>query len=314
MFDVSTEEARTAGLLFAGMADAPESALLPLLDPGRLSLVDWAAVAGQVPNLLALILVGLLCLVIYLSGLELAGNVELDWNREFRAMGLASMASGLGSGPPGCIVVPITLRNLRLGADTRLAGVFTALLVGAALLFGDAVLSLVPLPLIGGILLFTGAIMLDEWLIKVRRRLPWPEFAIVVLIFLTVAFFGFLAGVGVGMSVLVLLLILRLAATDPVKSRFTARDRHSRRMRPVPRTGHPAPAGAHPARLRAPGLHLLRQRPPAGGTPPALPERGPAARLRPAGLPGRLRLRHLRRQRVRPVHSRLRPLRAPRSC
>lgn len=234
LFDVSTDEARTAGLLFAGMAEAPEGALLPLLDPDRLGLVDWAAVAGQVPDILALVVVGLLCLVIYLSGLELAGNVELDWNREFRAMGLASMASGLGSGPPGSIVVPITLRNLRLGADTRLAGVFTALLVGAALLIGDAVLSLVPLPLIGGVLLFTGAIMLDEWLIKVRRRLPWPEFAIVVLIFLTILFFGFLVGVAVGAVVLVAFLLTCLASVDPVEARFDARERRSRRNRPVP--------------------------------------------------------------------------------
>lgn len=234
LFDVSTEEARTAGLLFAGMAEAPEGALLPLLYPDRLGLVDWAAVAGQVPNILALVVVGLLCLVIYLSGLELAANVELDWNREFRAMGLASMASGFGSGPPGCVVVPITLRNLRLGADTRLAGVFTALLVGAALLIGDAVLSLVPLPLIGGVLLFTGVIMLDEWLIKVRRRLPWPEFAIVVLIFLTILFFGFLVGVGVGAVVLVAFLLTRLASVDPVESRFDARERRSSRNRPVP--------------------------------------------------------------------------------
>ncbi len=176
----------------------------------------------------------LLCLVIYLGAFELAGNLELDWNSEFRVTGLASLAAGGFGTPPGCLSVPPSLRNRIFGVDTRLAGITTALFVATVCVFGNAALRLVPTPLVGGMLLFTGATLLDAWLVQVRRKLPGPEFGIVVLIFLTILFFGFLVGVGVGAAVLVVFLLTRLAALDPVESHFTARQRRSSRSRPVP--------------------------------------------------------------------------------
>ena len=234
LLDISVAEAETAGLLLAGMSESAAGSLWPLFDPAVLGQVDWSAVATQVPNLLAMVLMTFLCLVIYLGAFELAGNLELDWNREFKAVGLASMAAGAGGAPPGCLVVSPSLRNLMFGADTRLAGVFVALFVAIVSISGNAVIRLVPAPLVGGVLLFTGATLLEAWLVRVRRKLPWPEFAIVLLIFLTILFFGFLEGVAVGALVLVIFLLTRLAAVDPVESQFNARDHSSSRRRPIP--------------------------------------------------------------------------------
>lgn len=232
--DGSLADAEANGLLLAGVSESAEGGIFPLFDPTILGLVDWTAVAAQIPSLLALVLMTLLCLVIYLGAFELAGDVELDWNNEFRTTGLASMAAGLGGTPPGCLSVPPSLRNLMFGVEMRLAGISAALLIATVCLFGNAALRLVPTPLVGGVLMFTGATLLDVWLVKIRHRLPRPEFAIVVLIFLTILFFGFLVGVGVGALVLVGFLLTRLASVDPVASRFTARDRSSGRSRPVP--------------------------------------------------------------------------------
>ena len=234
LLDISIAEAETAGLLLAGMSESAAGGFWPLFDPAVLGQVDWSAVVTQVPNLLALVLMTFLCLVIYLGAFELAGNLELDWNREFKVVGLASMAAGAGGAPPGCLTVSPSLRNLMFGADTRLAGIFVALFVAIVAISGNAVIRLVPAPLVGGVLLFTGATLLETWLVGVRRKLAWPEFAIVLLIFLTILFFGFLVGVGVGALVLVIFLLTRLAAVDPVESRFTAREHRSNRIRPIP--------------------------------------------------------------------------------
>ena len=234
LLDISVAEAEKAGLLLAGMSESAAGGLWPLFDPAVLGQVDWSVVLTQVPNLLAMVLMTFLCLVIYLAAFELAGNLELDWNREFKAVGLASMAAGAGGAPPGCLVVSPSLRNLMFGADTRLAGVFVALFVAIVSISGSAVIRLVPAPLVGGVLLLTGATLLESWLVKVRGKLAWPEFAIVLLIFLTILFFGFLVGVAVGALVLVVFLLTRLAAVDPVESRFNARDHSSSRLRPIP--------------------------------------------------------------------------------
>ena len=81
------------GLLFESIA---EGGLWPAFEPGDLARVDWVAVAIQIPNMVALVLVVLLSVVMYLSGLELAANVELEWNREFKAAGLGSLVAGPG--------------------------------------------------------------------------------------------------------------------------------------------------------------------------------------------------------------------------
>ena len=80
--DISGNDAKAMGLLFPRIS---QGGLWPAFEPGDLAQVDWAAVAMQIPNVLALILVVLISVVMYLSGIELAANVELEWNREFKA-------------------------------------------------------------------------------------------------------------------------------------------------------------------------------------------------------------------------------------
>ncbi len=229
--DISGDTARATGLLFASTADG---VLWPVLLPGDVAHVDWGAMAMQVPNMLTLALVALVCVVMNIAGLELAAGEELDWNREFRATGLASLVAGTGGGTVATLIVPASLRSKLFGAATRLTGMVAALVIAAALFAGDQMLELVPVPLVGGILVFAGLGMLDEGLVRSCKRLPWPEFGIIVLIFLTIIAFGLLEGVGVGMVAALLFFAVRLSRVDPVESRLTLNDVRSHRTRPVP--------------------------------------------------------------------------------
>ena len=228
--DISGDDAEAAGLLFAGML---EGNLWPAFQPGDLALVDWAAVAQQIPQMVALVLVTLLCGVIYLSSFELAASRELDWNREFRAAGRASVIAGMGGSPAGCLNFQGSIFNHNFGVETRLTGVVSALVVGSALFMGDAFMKLFPVPLLAGMLLFFGVSMLEEWLVRSRERLPRTDYAILVLIFLTVIFVGFVEGVGIGMAITTVLFAVRLGRVDSVEAEFTARERPSHRTRSI---------------------------------------------------------------------------------
>ncbi len=228
---LSGDEARAAGILFTSTA---EGVLWPVLRPGDVAHVDWGAMAGQIPNMLTLALVALVCVVMNVAGLELAAGEELDWNREFRATGLASLVAGAGGGTVATLIVPASLRSKLFGAATRLTGIVAALVIAGALFAGDRMLELVPVPLVGGILVFAGLGMLDEGLVRSCRRLPWPEFGIIVLIFLTIIAVGLLEGIGVGMMAALLFFAVRLSRVDPVESRLTLDAVRSNRARPVP--------------------------------------------------------------------------------
>ena len=230
LLDISGEEAKAAGLLFAGIL---EGNLWPAFHPGDLAHVDWAAVGLQIPQMLTLVLVTLLCAVIYLSSFELATGRELEWNREFRATGHASVIAGLGGSPAGCMSFPTSMLSHQLKTETRLTGVVAALVAGSVLFMGDAFVKLIPVPLLGGVLLFFGVGMLDEWLVRSRQRLPRTGYAIVVLIFVAIIFLGFPEGVGIGMAITMVFFAVRLGRVDPIEAEFTARERPSNRSRSI---------------------------------------------------------------------------------
>ena len=228
---LSGDEARAAGLLFAGTATG---GLWPPFELRDLAHVDWAEVVAQVPNVLTLIVVTLIAVAMHLSGLELATNAELDWNREFRAAGGANAVAGLGAGSVGSMLFTFSILSHRFGAGTRLTGMITAMVVGSVVLLGDSVLNLVPLPLVAGSLLFLGLDLLDEWIVKSRKRSPWAEYAILLLIAVTIVSFGFLEGVGVGMVITMVFFAVRLSRVGLIETSFTAREHHSKRIRPIP--------------------------------------------------------------------------------
>ena len=162
-----------------------------------------------------------------LAGLGVSGG-------EARATGLASVVAGLGGGTAASVIVPASLRSKLFGAASRLTGVAAALVIAAALFLGDGMLELVPVPLVGGILVFAGLGMLDQGLVRSRKRLPWSEYAVIVLIVVVILAFGLFEGVGAGMLATLAFFGVRLSRVDPIESRFTVRERRSTRVRSVP--------------------------------------------------------------------------------
>ena len=228
---ISGEEARVTGLL---LKSTSEGSLWPALRPADIVNVDVGAMAMQLPAMLTLMLVALIVVIMNIAGLEMAANQDLDWGREFRASGLASVVAGLGGGTAASLIVPASLRSKLFGATTRLTGIVAALVIGGALFLGDGMLELVPVPLVGGILFFAGLGMLDEGLLRSRKRLPWSEYGIVVLIFVVIVAFGLFEGVGTGMLATLVFFAVRLSRVDPIEARFTARERRSSKARSVP--------------------------------------------------------------------------------
>ena len=230
-FDISSGEARAAGLLLISTA---QESLWPALWPADLAHVDWPAIVGQIPNMLTLILIALICVIMNVAGLEVAVDEDLDWDREFRVTGAASIVAGLGGGTVATVIVPASLRSKLFRATTRLTGVIAACVIGAALLFGDGILGLVPTAFVGGMLVFAGLGMLDEGLVRSQKRLPWAEYAIILLIFVVIIFFGLLEGVGTGVVATLVFFAVRLSRVNPIASHFTAREHQSNKARSVP--------------------------------------------------------------------------------
>jgi SulP family sulfate permease len=229
--DISGNQARAEGFL---LSSTSEASLWPTLGPADLAYVDWTAIAIQFPAILLLVLVALIVVILNLAGLEMAANQDLDWNREFRATGIANVVAGIGGATTASVIVPASLRSKTFGAATRLTGIIAALVIAAALFLGDGMLDLIPVPLVGGILFFAGLAMLDEGLVRTRSRLPWMEYGVIVLIAGVTVVFGLFEGVAAGMLATLVFFAVRLSRLNPIGARVTVRELRSTKTRSVP--------------------------------------------------------------------------------
>ena len=228
---VSAEDARQAGFLMSGSAT---NGMWPSFHASDLSDVVWSSVLANAPGILVVVFLNFLSMVLYLGGLELGSGRELNWDGEFIVAGATALAVAPGGGPASCLTVLQSLRNQMFGAHTRLTPLFTAVVLGLVLAYGSAVIGLIPTPVVGGILLCTGLSLLNDWVVRTRRRLPATEFGILLAIFVTILGFGYLEGVGIGMLAAIVLFVFRLSRLDPVISRTSVREHRSKRSRSIP--------------------------------------------------------------------------------
>ena len=227
---ISLEEARAAGVLYQGM---PSGASWPPLGPGDLARADWGVVVSQLPGILGVVLVTLMSIVLNSSALETATGVDFDLDREFRAGGIACIVAGGGASPPGCSTNALSLIAHTTGAETRLTGIFAAILMGVVLVFDGSVLEMIPSSLLGGVVLFISLGVLNDWLLATRKTMPPTDYGIVLVIALVIWFVGIPEGVGTGLAAALIVFVARFSGIDVIEESFTSRERRSRRIRPA---------------------------------------------------------------------------------
>ncbi len=199
-------------------------ALWPPLPPADLALVDWRAIAGQTLGLLTVPILAVIAALMNATGIELEERRDLDLDRELRAAGIANLIIGAGAGAPGYHSLSITTLAARLGSADAVVGITIAAGCAAATVFGPQILSLVPTPLVAGVLIWIGGGLLHQWLIAAHARLARAEYAVVVLIFAIIAFVGFAWGILVGLIAAAILFAVEYGRVDIVRYTLTGRD------------------------------------------------------------------------------------------
>jgi SulP family sulfate permease len=210
-----------------------QKALFQPLGPSALAQVNWSAIFSQVDKIGAVIALSLISLLLNVSALEVAAKEDIDMNRELQSAGLANVVAGLFGSTVGYQALSLTVLTHRLNAKTRLAGVFTALVCGGALLFGASLLSYFPKPMMGGILLFMGLSFLVEWVIDARAHLPRIDYVLVLMILIAIASIGFLEGIAIGVLAAVVMFVVSYSQINAVKHTLSGENYRSKVERPL---------------------------------------------------------------------------------
>ena len=230
MTGLNIDTARAMGLL---LGPFPQGTLWKPLDLSLLAQVDWGLISSQASNIAAVALVSIMALLLNASALELIAQKDVDLNRELISTGIANIAGGLAGASVGYHHLGVSSIPLRLGISSRLVALFSAAVSALALLFGAALLSLVPMFIVGGLILFVGLSFLVEWLYDAWFQLPRIDYALVWVILIVVGAFGFLQGVGTGVAIAVILFVVNYSRIDITKDALTGKSYQSNVERPI---------------------------------------------------------------------------------
>lgn len=225
---ISLEEAQSAGWLLklkASEAWKPEFIF-------SLTQADWKSAFLPIGTLGTIIMVSAVSLLLNASAIELQAKQEMNLDRELRVTGIANLAIGTMVGITAFHSLSITSLAMRMGGKSRLVGILSALVCLVAIFFSSSLLSFVPMPIIGGLLLFLGISLLFEWLYEGFSKFPKSDYFVVVLIVAIVGAVGYLEGVAVGILTAVILFAINYSRINVVKNTFTLTNYRSNVDRP----------------------------------------------------------------------------------
>lgn len=161
-------------------------------------VVSWGVFARAIAEIGAVAGVTAIALLLDVSSLEVARAKAADIDREFRMNGIANVAASVMGGVASNLSLQSSILIEEAGGITRLAGVFAALAIAGVLLSGIDVAGLVPLPLLAGLLVFLGIIMLMQAFMRAPGQRSATELVLALAIMLVILWFGYLVGVVLG--------------------------------------------------------------------------------------------------------------------
>lgn len=138
--------------------------------------IDWSVFLRALPEIGAVAGVTAIALLLDVSSLEVSRAKAADIDREFRLNGLANLLAGGLGGVASNLSLQSSVLIEEAGGVTRLAGVFAGLAIAAVIVSGIDVASLVPVPLLGGLLAFLGVVMLVQTFVRAPTQRSSPSF------------------------------------------------------------------------------------------------------------------------------------------
>lgn len=163
------------------------------------------------PDSLAIAFLGLLEALAIAKSIANETRQKLDFNRQCLAEGLANLAGGFFQCLPGSGSLSRSAINFQSGAETRLSGIFSAVIVALAVFFLAPLAHYVPKPALAALLLLTAARLIDFKRIAFSFRASRTDAAVVAVTALAGLALGLDEAILIGVVLSILLFIPRAA-------------------------------------------------------------------------------------------------------
>lgn len=188
----------------------------------RFGLVNWLAIAKQLPLMLALTFFGVLHVPINVPALAVSvGMDQCDVDRELVAHGYSNAISGLIGLIQNYLVYTNSVLFIRAGADDRMAGVMLAMATAGVMVAGPVVIGYIPVCVVGALIYLLGYELLKEAVYDTWGKLRRIEYSTVIIIVVVMGTWDFVYGVLVGILLACLSYVVEAARRPVVEGIYT---------------------------------------------------------------------------------------------
>ncbi|CAO3663502.1 unnamed protein product [Rhizopus stolonifer] len=191
--------------------------------------VNWRAVAGTLPAMLALTFFGVLHVPINVPALGVSTNKDdVDVNKELVAHGISNAVSGLFGSVQNYLVYTNSLLFIRSGGDSRVAGVMLAGATAALWMIGPWIVGYIPVMVVGSLIFHLGLDLLKEALVDTWCSVHYLEYLTICVIIACMAVLGFVEGILVGIILACVFFVVQNArSTDAIRAACTGKHMRS---------------------------------------------------------------------------------------
>ena len=205
---------------------------------------NWQVVFDQLPTIISLCLITCLVVLIQISSIEVIVKQEIEPKHELYVTGFSNLIVAFCCGLVSYHHISSTTLAYNMGAQTRIVGVFTAMICMMVFLTDTKWMGFLPLPVLAGLILYLGLEFIYEWLIQAYRKLPEIEYLMMLAIFACAIIVNFPAAIMLGVICGTLLFLFQYNTIGIVESRITADKCISSVMRSAKQTDYLA-ANSH---------------------------------------------------------------------
>jgi SulP family sulfate permease len=177
--------------------------VLPFFSPSLLSDI--------LPMAMALAILGMMDSLLTSVVADSMTKTRHNSNQELIGQGLGNIFASIVGGLPGAGATMRTVVNIKAGGTTRVSGLSHSLFLLTILLGLGQYAAHIPLPVLAGILMKVGIDILDYRLLRMIKRIPRPDLAVMLIVFITTVFVDLMIAVGVGVTLSSLMITYRIS-------------------------------------------------------------------------------------------------------
>ncbi len=183
--------------------------------------IRWPTLAAHLPQIAAVAIVVQISNVVKISGVEVARRQAADLDSEFRYTGAGALAAAALGGIGASLSSAVTGALTKMGSRTRLSGILAACIAGALLLLKIDIFKAVPVPVLGGLVLYVGiSLVIDSFRLPLLQR-AWLDLIPALGIMAVCLRYGHIAGVVAGIILACVMFSYSYAKLGPVKRHVT---------------------------------------------------------------------------------------------